>query len=197
MFQSELYFVRPPRRPGRRRTEPAGQFHQIIWFIGKINWVLQKLYSSTQHRGWLAAVKEIHILLSHSLPNLNPRPLIFSFVVAKAFIIIIWFLTSIYLGGCSEAKLWLYAVCYMFNVLLRFMLESWLEFFPNYWLSIIYFIKVLIKYWKSILILYHKDFILYLPFNFLMMIKVEFFDLWLLFWRQLVPFKISILLSKT
>ena len=79
----------------------------------------------------------------------------------------------------------------------RFMLESWLEFFPNYWLSIIYFIKVLIKYWKSILILYHKDFILYLPFNFLMMIKAEFFDLWLLFWRQLVPFKISILLSKT
>ena len=114
MFQSELYFVRPPRRPGRRRTEPAGQFHQIIWFIGKINWVLQKLYSSTQHRGWLAAVTEIHISLSHSLPNLNPRPLIFSFVVAKAFIIIIWFLTSIYLGGCSEAKLWLYAICLMY-----------------------------------------------------------------------------------
>ena len=155
MFQSELYFVRPPRRPGRRRTEPAGQFHQIIWFIGKINWVLQKLYSSTQHRGWLAAVKEIHILLSHSLPNLNPRPLIFSFVVAEAFIIIIWFLTSIYLGGCSEAKLWL-----MFNVLLRFMLESWLEFFTKTRLAYYLFIykNSFIRYWKSISILWHKHF---------------------------------------
>ena len=50
MFQSELYFVRCSGserrdRAGARLTE-SGQFHQIIWFIGKINWVLQKLYSS-------------------------------------------------------------------------------------------------------------------------------------------------------
>ena len=49
MFQSELYFVRSSSGSERRdrvgagaRLTESGQFHQIIWFIGKINWLLEK-----------------------------------------------------------------------------------------------------------------------------------------------------------
>ena len=79
MFQSELYFVRCSGserrdRAGAGLTE-SGQFHQIIWFIGKINWVLQKLYSKELRGSYPAMYKvllEIYVgILIGIFPKLH------------------------------------------------------------------------------------------------------------------------------